>query len=98
MFKKNINLEPAWIDEEIQSVIHQMQSFVADSPEYNTMFDKLERLYQMKLKDKPEKKSVSPDALIAAGASIGGVILILGFEKANVLTSKAIGFIVKPKL
>lgn len=40
----------------------------------------------------------SPDAVIAAGASILGILAILSFEKLNVVTSKALGFVPKVKI
>lgn len=91
-------VEPTLIDKEIESVVEQMQTVEADSDVYNAMLDRLERLHKMKISEKKEKPSVSPDALVAAAASIGGIALILGYEHANVITSKAMSFVFKPKV
>lgn len=39
----------------------------------------------------------SPDAIIGSVASIAGIVLVLNYEKLNVITSKAFGFIGKLK-
>lgn len=47
---------------------------------------------------KPEKKQIDPNALIAAGASLGGILVIVTYEHAHVVASKALGFVLKTKL
>ena len=39
----------------------------------------------------------SADQMITAAASLAGILSILTFEKWNVLTSKSLSFVVKPK-
>lgn len=39
----------------------------------------------------------SPDAVVGAAASIVGILFVLHYEKANVIASKALGFIGKLK-
>jgi uncharacterized protein YfkK (UPF0435 family) len=41
------------------------------------------------------KKRVSPDAMAAAATNLAGILLILNYEHAHVMTSKALGFVVK---
>lgn len=43
--------------------------------------------------EKPDR--MSKDALVAAGTSIAGIILIIGYERFNVIASKAISFVLK---
>jgi hypothetical protein len=38
---------------------------------------------------------VSKDALVTAGANLAGILLILNYERAHVVTSKALGFVMK---
>jgi len=40
--------------------------------------------------DKPDR--VSKDTLAIIGANIAGIVLILGYERLNIITSKALGF------
>jgi len=72
-----------------------MQYVEVDSEEYGTMVSRLDKLYAMK---NTNKNRVSKDAIWTIGANILGIILILGHERANVVTSKALSFIVKPKI
>lgn len=41
---------------------------------------------------------IDPNMLVSAGASLLGIIAILGFEKANVVTSKAVSFVPKMRI
>ena len=45
-----------------------------------------------------KKPTVSPDAMASIAASLLGIGLILGFEKTNVITTKAVSFIPKIKI
>lgn len=38
---------------------------------------------------------ISKDALVTAGANLAGILLILNHERAHVVTSKALGFVMK---
>jgi hypothetical protein len=40
-------------------------------------------------------KRVSPDTLVLVAGNLAGIVLILGYEKANVLTSRALNFVMK---
>lgn len=53
--------------------------------------DKRQQAHQEALDSQP--KPVSRDTLVLAGANLLGIILIVGHERAHVVTSKAIGFI-----
>lgn len=59
---------------------------------YNKQF----QTYNAMLED--EHFKVSPDTLLIVGANILGIILILYFEKMDIVTSKALGFIMKAKV
>lgn len=96
MFIKN--KKNSWIDEEIKSILDQMQSMTADSSEYARMLAQVEKLNSMKTLNKKEKIRVSPDTLVSAGASLGGILLILIFEKASVMTTKSLPFVIKSKI
>lgn len=84
------------IDKAIDRLLTEMAIFDVTSEDYATYVEQLDRLY--KIRDRETSDHVSKDALVAAGASLAGIIAILSFEKANVITSKALGFVVKSKL
>lgn len=43
--------------------------------------------------EKPDR--VSKDALVAAAASIAGIVIIIGYERVNIIASKALGFVLR---
>jgi len=53
--------------------------------------ERQQQLFDQTLGLKP--KPLSRDTLVLAGANLLGIVLIVGHERANVVTSKAIGFI-----
>ena len=42
--------------------------------------------------------TVTPDTLVVAGANLLGIILILNFEKMDLVRSKAMNFVLKGKV
>jgi hypothetical protein len=46
-----------------------------------------------------KKKSwISPDTVVLAACNLLGILLILNFEKIDVVSSKALGFVTRPKI
>lgn len=63
------------------------------SEEYGTTLDRLVKLHKMEDDNRP--KSVSPDTLVSAAASLIGILLILHYERTEIVTTKALGFVPK---
>lgn len=61
--------------------------------DYDKKVKSLERLYKLKEIDPP--KTVSPDTILLVLGNVVGIAMIVGYERANVVTSKAIAFIMK---
>lgn len=55
------------------------------------MLEQQAQSHQEALDSKP--KPIDRNTLVLAGANLLGIVLIVGHERANVVTSKAIGFI-----
>ena len=72
------------IDEEIHSVLCYMSTFKPDDEEYITAAKNLELLY----KAKATVKSISPDVVVGVVGGLVSTVLVLYFEKTNVITSK----------
>ena len=85
--------EPSELDKTIQKVHAEIEKVSADSDEFAKMSIQLEKLYKMKTFKK--ESSIKSETLIAAGVNLAGIVLILGFERAHVLSSKALGFVRK---
>jgi hypothetical protein len=63
---------------------------------YNEKLKRIERLNEL-IGEKP-KKGISPDTALLVAANILGIILIISHEKVNVITSKALGFVMRGRV
>ena len=98
MFKiKKQDTPPTPLEEELTKLYSELKKTDALAASYESILAKIERLEALKPPVK-EKKRISPDALIGAGANLLGIFSILGYEKANVVTSKAMSHVFKPRL
>lgn len=88
--------EESPLDKAITQVFSEMESLTADSDEYAKMVDRLEQLYKLKYPEKGNKWD--RNAVLAVVGNIAGIVLILGFEKAHVVTSKALSFVLKSRV
>ncbi len=63
--------------------------------EFARAVDQVAKLHKMKEAETPSQ--VSPDTLILCVTNIAGIAMILKHEYLNVITSKAISFVLKPR-
>lgn len=68
-----------------------------DSKEYDQILDQLAKLHQLKLDSNPKPKPVSLDTLAMILANLLGIALIIKHEEFNVITTKSLGFVAKPR-
>ena len=95
MSTKKYEIEKSGLDKAIDSVLREMESLTADSPEFERMVNQLDKLYKMKQSVAPAR--ISPEVVLTVAGNLAGIGMILGYEKANVITSKALNFIIKPR-
>ena len=88
---KRTNLEKA-----IDSLLEEMKKVEPDSVEYTTMATNLNKLYEAQSKKK--EHVVSPDTVAIVVGNIIGIVLILQYEKINVVASKALGFVLRGRV
>lgn len=81
----------------INQIITEMETVTADSPEFAKMVDQLVTLYKALPPTKEKEPKVKWDTLVAVAGNLLGIGMILGFERAGVITSKALGFVMKAK-
>jgi hypothetical protein len=86
------------LEKEIDAVLDYMDNMSPDSEEYTTIVTNLERLYKAKADVDERKRKISPDTILLVGGGILEILIILNYEKANVITSKAFGRILKGKI
>jgi hypothetical protein len=84
------------IEKEIDSVLDVMRTYTANSHEYTDMARNLEMLYKAKSHETCSR--ISPDVIATVAGNLLGIVLILGYEKANIITSKALGFVLKGRV
>jgi len=82
-------------DKEKDRILDQLSTLSAESKTYADAV----KNYDLLCKTATYKKdgSVSMDTIITVTANILGIALVLGYEQAHVVTSKALNFIIKPK-
>lgn len=90
MIAKKVQLS-ASLQDVIDALLEEMLDAGIDSEQYPKMLDQLTKLYKLKEIETP--KRVSKDTWILVAGNLVGIILILTHERANVITSKALGFV-----
>lgn len=86
------------LEKEIDRVLLLMSVLKPESKEYSTMVDNLKELYKVNIEGKEKDRSIKPDTIALIAGNLLGIGLILGYEKTNVITTKALGFIMKGRV
>lgn len=94
MFKKN--KEQSKLDIAIDELTRQLEASEPGSEVQTNIAKSIEVLKKAQSHEKD--KSISPDVALTVGGNLAGIVAILSFEKLNVITSKAIGFVLKSKI
>lgn len=86
------------VDTLIDDVIKQMADSTDTSTEdYEQMASVLGKLTEIQNKKKSSERSVSPDTIAVVTANLVGILMVIHHERFSVVTSKAVGFIMKAK-
>lgn len=84
------------IDDEIDNVLKFMEKHKPDSEEYGKAMVNLKGLCEAR--GKKASRLVEIDTIVVCCTNILGILLILNYEQLSVITTKAIGFVVKGRL
>lgn len=95
MFGRKPKIESTRLEPVINRVIAEMEEYGPLSPEYPALMKKLKKLYELKSKD---KSRIDPNTVILGAINILGILVIVSYEHAHAVTSKAAGFVFKPKI
>lgn len=87
----NRTVTPTALDEVITSAISELASHDASSAEYAKIVEQLTLLNAMKSNEKTDR--ISKDTLALVLGNLAGIIMIVGHERAHVVTSKALSLI-----
>lgn len=85
------------IEAEINSIVESIGPLDPSSDEYKKTLDSLAALERIK-HQQHWWSNFDTGALIGAGANILGIVLILNHERLNVVSSKAMNLLHKPKI
>lgn len=90
--KKNQNANPA-LDEVIDELLLDMKTIVPNTEAYAKSVAHLSALMKLKESNTPERISADTKAIILA--NLAGILVIVSYEHAHVVTSKALSFVQK---
>lgn len=82
------------LDAEIQAALKELENHKKTSEEYGTIVKHIATLHKLKTESEtPRYKQISPDTVLIVVANIFGILLLTRFERENVITGKALGFV-----
>ena len=93
MFTRKDSTEAVAVKSLINELMTDIQGTRPDDPEYKQMMEQLKNLFGLLAICEP--KRVSPDTIAIICGNIGIAAMVLGFERANVVTSKVFSFLMK---
>lgn len=81
------------LEEEYIRILAVLPMHQADSQDYAKLLTSAERIHG--LMDIKKSSPVSRETLLTVGANLLGILLIIKHEDVNVITSKALGFVIR---
>lgn len=90
MFKKALPSPPTLLETAIEDLLRHLDP---NDDDYLKQVQAVETLYKLKTIDRPERVSADTKALILG--NLAGILVIVGHERAHVVTSKAFGLLRK---
>jgi hypothetical protein len=96
MFGRKSKVVAVKLDEVIERITQEMDKVGPYSPEYPKLIGHLQRIVTLRNQERGDRR-ISPDVVITAVANLLGIGIIVAYERMHVMTSKAVGFVLKPK-
>ena len=87
--------EQITLDDNMNRLLTKLEETDPADPEYNTLVEHLTALSDIKAKSPRDR--FTRDQMLAVGANLLGVVLILNFEHAHTLSSKAMTMLFKSR-
>lgn len=82
------------VESEKIAVLEEMTCEHSDTDKYSKMVDNLDKLCDLK----KNSNNIDVNTVISVVGSLAGILLILKYEKLDIITSKALGFVPKLKM
>lgn len=89
------NDKPSILDEPIEKVLTDMNTYGPDSEEFPRLIEHLERLTRMKAEER--RHQISPDTMAIVVGNLLGILIIVAYEQKHVVVSKGLGFVLRTK-
>ena len=83
------------LDASIDAAHGILQNLDPNSQEYGVVLDRIAQLEKMKTNRR--RPSINPDTLVMAATNLLGILLILNYERTDIVTTKALGFVNKTR-
>jgi hypothetical protein len=87
--------EPTRLQTALDRALENLDQKGVATDEYVKTLAVVTELHKMKEAEKPS--SVNPDTLLLVGANLVGILLIIRHEHVNVITSRAMNALIKPR-
>ena len=87
--------EPNQLDIALNSAYAALNNLQETDEKYAQILDQIVKLHKMKNDERTSQ--VSPDTWATIGANLVGILLIIRHEHVNVITSRAMNLVMKPK-
>lgn len=78
-------------DEAIENAYNELKGYDADSEEYAQIIEQIVKMHEMQVKQTPDR--ISKDTLLMVLGNLAGIVVIVGHERAHIVTSKAMSLI-----
>jgi hypothetical protein len=83
------------LEMQLDKTLDSLDRMNPSSDEYTRTLEAVGKLHKMKEDEKAS--SVSPDTILLVGANLAGILLIIRHEHVNVITSRAMNTLMKPR-
>lgn len=87
--------KPSKIELERDRIVDIMSEVDPAEPEYGTMANNLLKISKA---SESTKQEIDPNVAITILANLVGIIFVLGYERFHVVSSKALGMVIRPRL
>jgi len=87
--------KPTALDVAIQTALEKLNDLNPGTKEYSVHLDQIAKL--MLFKEKTTPKRVSPDTVAIVAGNLAGILMIVSYERVHIVTSKALGFVIKSR-
>ena len=89
--------KPSAIDKEIGRLEELLLDLDPDTKEYKKVLQHLDSLHELRDRNKSFRLKINGDTIVLASVNLLGILLVLHHERFHAVSSKALGFIIKPR-